>query len=102
MHNAIKMLKMRVNIINEFLVQTSKGGIPADHGIIRRISSLCHMLPAIDSASFRQEFINEYNDALLVAYLASIMKASNNINDLIDKFNVAFDRHSGRSRRGFF
>jgi len=102
MHNAIKMLKQRVSIIKEFLDATMTKKLKVDHSIIRRVASLCNMLPAIDSATFRQEFINEYNDALLVAYLATIMKASNNINELIDKFNVAYDRHSGRSRRGFF
>lgn len=101
MHNAIKMLRMRVNIVKEFLLKQQKETGTIDHGIMRRIASLCNMLPAIDSPEFRQEFLNEYSDALLVAYLSSIMKASNAINELVDKFNLAFDKHAQR-RRGFY
>ncbi|KAI9487391.1 MAG: hypothetical protein EXX96DRAFT_553019, partial [Benjaminiella poitrasii] len=32
--------------------------------------------------------MQEYNDVLLVAYLASITKGLNSINDLVDKFNL--------------
>jgi COP9 signalosome complex subunit 6 len=101
MHNAIKMLRMRVNIVKEFMLKQQKESGVVDHAILRRIASLCNMLPAIDSPEFRQEFLNEYSDALLVGYLTSIMKASNAINELVDKFNLAYDKHSQR-RRGFY
>jgi len=59
-----------------------------------------NQLPAIDTAQFQQEFINEYNDALMITYLASMTKGANSINDMIDKFNITFERSS--RRRGFF
>jgi len=98
-HNAIHMLNMRVKILIQFLEATKTGKIPKDHGLLRRISSLCASLPASDSAAFKSDFMTEYNDTLLVTYLASITKGSNNINELIDKFNAIYER--GR-RRSFF
>jgi len=66
---------------------------------LRRIVSLVNQLPAIDTLQFQQEFINEYNDALMITYLASMTKGANTINDMIDKLNVTYERNR---RRGFF
>jgi len=100
LHNAIKMLHMRISIILEYLRQTTKGKLPTHYGTIRQIATLCNLLPTIDTDQFKQDFINEYNDALLVTYLAGVTKTSNTINELIDKFNITYDRHS--RRRGFW
>jgi len=100
MHNAIKMLYLRIKILVKLLESMKSGKIPPNHSLLRRISSLTNLLPAIDSPAFRQEFLNEYNDALLVTYLAGITKTSSTLNEMIEKFNITFDRHS--RRRGFF
>jgi len=99
-HNAISMLNGRIKILVKFLEAAKSGAIPKDHALLRRISMLTSQLPAIDSPSFKQEFISEYNDALLITYLATVTKGANGINDLIDKFNVINDRQA--RRRGFF
>jgi len=99
-HNAISMLNMRIKILVNFLEATKAGKIPKDHALLRRISMLTSQLPAIDTAAFRREFINEYNDALLITYLATVTKGASGINDLLDKFSIVNDRQS--RRRGFF
>jgi hypothetical protein len=38
----------------------------------------------------------EYNDAVLMVYLACMTKGASGINELADKFNVAYDKHSRR------
>jgi len=98
-HNAISMLNVRVKLLLRYLESVKSGSIPADHGTLRRVASLCNQLPATDTPQFKQDFINEYNDALMITYLASITKGTNGINDLIDKFNITYDRQS--RRRGF-
>jgi len=98
-HNAIHMLAMRIKILLQYLQSVKSGKAPADPGLLRRIASLCNQLPAIDNKSFKVDFLNEYNDALLIAYLASITKGASATNDLIDKFNASYEKHS-RSRRG--
>jgi len=100
LQSAIKMLNMRVKIITRFVQETKAGKIPRDEGLLRSINALCHLLPAIDSEKFKEDFLTEYNDALLVTYLATVTKTSNAINEMIEKFNITFDRHA--RRRGIF
>ncbi|KAL6049460.1 COP9 signalosome complex subunit 6 [Balamuthia mandrillaris] len=99
MHNAIKMLHMRIQLLRNFLVATAQGKIPKEHGLLRETVALCNLLPAIDTEQFKEEFVKDYNDALLVTYLASITKGSNIINELVDRYNTAYERQS--RRRGF-
>ncbi|KAF5815138.1 hypothetical protein HanXRQr2_Chr03g0119721 [Helianthus annuus] len=44
----------------------------------------------------------EYNDTLLISYLAMFTDCSSTMNDLVDKINVAYDRHSRRGGRTAF
>jgi len=98
-HNAISMLHTRIKVLINFLEATKNGKVPKDNAMLRKIAGLCHQLPAIDSPTFSRDFINEYNDALMITYLASITKGANSINEMIDKFNLSYERHS--RRRGF-
>jgi len=100
LQSAIKMLNLRVKIITRFVQQTKDGAIPHDEGLLRSVNALCHLLPTIDTDKFKEDFLTEYNDSLLVTYLATITKTTNAINEMIDKFNIAYDRHS--RLRGFF
>lgn len=99
-HNAIKMLHLRVEIICQVVTAMQKREIPMDHVLCRKVASLCQSLPAIDGKTFSDEHMNEYNDTLLLTYLSSLTKATNIANELVDKFNVTFD--SARSRRGMY
>ncbi len=96
--HAIAALVMRVRILAAFLDASQRGQLPADYPLLRQIASLTHQLPAIDTPRFRQDFLTEYNDALLVAYLASITKTANQLNDLVDKYNLTYDKHARRGR----
>eukprot|EP01123_Difflugia_compressa_P013173 TRINITY_DN5961_c0_g1_i1.p1 TRINITY_DN5961_c0_g1~~TRINITY_DN5961_c0_g1_i1.p1 ORF type:complete len:291 (-),score=40.48 TRINITY_DN5961_c0_g1_i1:152-1024(-) len=100
LQSAVKMLNTRVKIITRFVQDTNAGKIPRDEGLLRSINALCHLLPAIDIDKLQEDFLTEYNDALLVTYLATITKTSNAINEMIEKFNITYDRHT--RRRGFY
>jgi len=103
MQNAIKMLNMRIKIIKDYLEATAKGEVVKDHGLLRQTAGIVNLLPAIDTPKFKEEFLNEYNDALLVTYLSSITKGASIVNDLVDRYNTAYDRHSRRGRGlGFY
>ena len=99
-HTAITMLSERVDIIGRYLKAVSDGQVPADHEILRQIKALCSKLPAIDTPTYHEEFMQDYNNTLLVTYLGAITKGMGSINELIDKYNSAFDKHS--RRRGIF
>jgi len=101
-HNAIKMLHTKINILKNFLAATASGQVKPDHGLLRQIAGLCNLLPAIDTDAFKEDFLNEYNDALLVTYLSSITKGASIINDMVDRYNTAYDRQGRRRGFGFF
>ncbi|KAI8047493.1 maintenance of mitochondrial structure and function-domain-containing protein [Thamnidium elegans] len=86
--NAIAMLNSRIQFLQQYLQDTKSGAVPVDHDIIRQISSLCRRSPILEKKAFDEQFSTEYNDVLLVAYLASITKGLNAVNDLVDKFNL--------------
>jgi len=101
-HNAIKMLHTKIKILKKFLEATASGEVKPDHGLLRQIAGLCNLLPAIDTEAFKEDFLNEYNDALLVTYLSSITKGASIINDMVDRYNTAYDRQGRRRGFGFF
>jgi len=100
MYNAINMLHLRIKTILEFIQATKKGTIPVDHSLLRKIASMTQLLPCMDSPAFQENFLREYNDTLLVTYLATITKGTNTLNELIDKFSTAQDRHRSRGHGG--
>uniref|UniRef100_A0A0C9RG54 COP9 signalosome complex subunit 6 n=1 Tax=Wollemia nobilis TaxID=56998 RepID=A0A0C9RG54_9CONI len=101
-HSAIKMLNSRIRILYHFLLAMQKGEIPMENSLLRQVSSLLRRLPAIESPKFQDDFLMEYNDTLLMTYLAMITNCSSTMNDLIDKFNTAYDKQSRRGGRTNF
>ncbi|KAL5731542.1 COP9 signalosome complex subunit 6a [Ranunculus cassubicifolius] len=101
-HSAIKMLNSRVRVLHHYLLAMQKGDLPYDNSLVRQVTSLLRRLPAIESAKFQDDFLMEYNDTLLVTYLAMITNCSSTMNELVDKFNTAYDRHSRRGGRTAF
>lgn len=92
-----------------------------DRNLLRHISSVCNQLPAMTSKSFEASFlqvrkcgelrveevvttdntgvcalrvVQEYNDALLVSFLATLTKGATNANTVVDRFSTTQDRHS--------
>ncbi|KAJ8542776.1 hypothetical protein K7X08_005299 [Anisodus acutangulus] len=106
-HSAIKMLNSRIRVLHHHLLAMQKvavdaGDIPCDNSLLRQVSSLLRRLPAIESEKFKDDFLMEYNDTLLVSYLAMFTNCSSTMNELVDKFSTAYDRHSRRGGRTAF
>ncbi|XP_055823111.1 COP9 signalosome complex subunit 6a [Solanum dulcamara] len=101
-HSAIKMLNSRIRVLHHYLLAMQKGDIPCDNSLLRQVSSLLRRLPAIESEKFKDDFLMEYNDTLLVSYLAMFTNCSSTMNELVDKFNTAYERHSRRGGRTAF
>ncbi|OIW13264.1 hypothetical protein TanjilG_25743 [Lupinus angustifolius] len=101
-HSAIKMLHSRIKVLHHYLLAMQKGDVPFENSLLRQVSSLLRRLPAIESRKFRDDFLMEYNDTLLVSYLAMLTNCSSATNDLVDKFNTVYDRHSRRGGRTAF
>ncbi|EFJ31504.1 hypothetical protein SELMODRAFT_74712 [Selaginella moellendorffii] len=102
MHSAIKMLHSRIKVLHHLLAAIQKGDAPPEHALLRQVSSLVRRLPAIDSPKFQDDFLMEYNDTLLMTYLATITKCSNTMNEFVEKFTTAYDKQSRRGGRTVF
>jgi len=90
LQQAVTTLSQRLKVIAAFLKDTQQKKIPTDHNLLRQIKGMCNRLPAANTADFKEGFVSEYNDALLVTYLATITKSANIVNDVVDKFNLTF------------
>jgi len=99
-YTAISVLSERIDVIHKYTQAVAAGKVAADHEALRQIKSLCARLPALDSSRFNEEFLCDTNDTLLVTYMSTITKGTSQINDIIDKYNTAYDKHS--RRRGIF
>uniref|UniRef100_A0A7S4M1B1 COP9 signalosome complex subunit 6 n=1 Tax=Guillardia theta TaxID=55529 RepID=A0A7S4M1B1_GUITH len=100
-HSAVTMLQKRVQCILSLLQAMEKGEVKKDHRLLRQVASLCQRLPATDTPDFKEDLLQLHNDTMLVTYLATMTKGTNSINELIDKYNIAFDKQS-RRRGGLF
>ncbi|XP_009120144.1 COP9 signalosome complex subunit 6a isoform X1 [Brassica rapa] len=101
-HSAIKMLNSRIRVLHQFLAAMQKGDIPCENSLLRQVSSLLRRLPAMESERFQDNFLMEYNDKLLVTYLAMITNCTSTMDEMVDKFNIAYDRNARRGGRTAF
>lgn len=102
-HSAIKMLHSRVKLVLSYMKAVENGTLKPNHEILREAYSLSHRLPVVQSPAFRQEFFTQSNDVGLITYLGILTKGCNDMNQLVNKFNVLYDRQGmGRRTRGLF
>ena len=97
--SAVEMLDARVETLLRYLKDVDEGRTPPDHAVLRAAAALAKKLPAADSKSFRKDFLAEYNDTLLMTYLAAITKGTAETDAYVERFNTAYDKHA--RRRGF-
>uniref|UniRef100_A0A0A9YIF8 COP9 signalosome complex subunit 6 n=1 Tax=Lygus hesperus TaxID=30085 RepID=A0A0A9YIF8_LYGHE len=102
-HSAIKMLHSRVRLVLDYLRMVETGKLPRSHDVLRDAYSLSHRLPVIQSPRFHGDYYNQCNDVGLMTYLGTITKGCNDMNQLVNKFNLLYDRQGlGRRMRGIF
>ena len=96
----MSMLAERIDVITRYLNAVNSGAVPVDHEILRHIKSLAARLPAMNTPKFADESMRDFNNTVLVAYLGCITKGIGMVNDVVEKFNLAYDKHN--RRRGIF
>jgi hypothetical protein len=89
---AVGSLNARVKTVVQYLADVKAGKIDVDHKVLRSIKGMCHRLPTMLSSNFQSELFSDYNDALLVTYLAAITKSTALANEVVDKFNTSFGK----------
>ncbi|KAG0467977.1 hypothetical protein HPP92_017305 [Vanilla planifolia] len=101
-HSAIKMLNSRIRMVHQYLLAMQRGDVPLENSLLRQVSSFLRRLPAIESEKFQDDFLMEINDTLLMSYLAMFTNCTSTMNELVEKFNTMYDRHSRRGGRTSF
>lgn len=100
---AVKMLHDRIMLLVQYVSDVLSDQSPKDHATLRSLSALVASLPASEHQGFRDEFDKEYEDVQLTAYLSTLTKSANTLNDLVDKHlvftAVREDRGLGGPRR---
>jgi COP9 signalosome complex subunit 6 len=99
-YTAMTMLAERIDVITRYVAAVSSGQVVPDHTILRDVKSLAARLPVLDTPNFGDESMRDFNNTLLVTYLGSITKGIGMVNDVVDKYNLAYDKVS--RRRGIF
>ena len=61
--------------------------------LLRQVQSLCNRLHVCKTEESADVLLQEYNDVLLVTYLSSLTKTCNVANEVVEKFNTAFEKH---------
>ncbi|KAI0029152.1 COP9 signalosome subunit 6 [Vararia minispora EC-137] len=100
---AVKMLHDRIAVLVHYVKNVMAGTAPKDHVTLRALSALLASLPSSDSKYFREEFDTEYEDVQLTAYLSTLTKSANALNDLVDKhliMSAGIGRDEGRGGGG--
>ncbi|XP_013148459.1 PREDICTED: COP9 signalosome complex subunit 6 [Papilio polytes] len=101
--SAIKMLVSRVRAVLATVRAIRDGSLPPRPTLLREARALANRLPLLTSQQFRTHFYNQCNDVALMTYLGTITKGCNGINQLVNRFNVLYDRQGmGRRMRGLF
>ncbi|KAK9849666.1 hypothetical protein WJX84_003105 [Apatococcus fuscideae] len=95
-HAALKMLQGRIRLVSDHVDKMASGHVPFDHSLVRQISSTLQRFPAVETSQFQDDYLKDHNDALLTILLSSWINCTSAVNELVDKFNVAYDRSSRR------
>jgi hypothetical protein len=71
--SALTVMRERITAIQLFLADVRSGRQVAKPALLRRIASLCHLLPAGGSSvDFQAALLNEANDSSLMTYLSEL------------------------------
>ncbi|CDO70241.1 hypothetical protein BN946_scf184942.g41 [Trametes cinnabarina] len=97
---AVKMLYDRILLLVKYVSDVIAGSATKDHATLRALSALIASLPASENKEFREEFDTEYEDVQLTAYLATLTKSANLLNDLVDKHIILTSSREDRSGMG--
>ncbi|KAI0702430.1 COP9 signalosome subunit 6 [Cytidiella melzeri] len=97
---AVKMLHDRILVLVKYITEVVAGSAKTDHTTLRALSALLASLPASEDKNFREEFDTEYEDVQLTAYLSTLTKSANILNDLVDRHVVLTANREDRGQSG--
>ncbi|EED94423.1 predicted protein, partial [Thalassiosira pseudonana CCMP1335] len=107
LRTSIGSMNARMGVLLEFLRKVEKGELPPDNTLLRSVDGLVQQLPLVmaaleegtnpysaDGGEGRKplsELENEYNDTMLLSYLAAVAKTAKTVHLYAKKHRVAFE-----------
>eukprot|EP00158_Paraphelidium_tribonemae_P005564 Partr_v1_DN27408_c2_g1_i1_m72354 putative Proteasome (Prosome, macropain) 26S subunit, non-ATPase, 7 len=82
--DGLRSLHRRLADIHSYLEKVAQGSLPINHDIIYNLQSILNLLPNLSASSVAGSFVSTGNDRLLVVYLASLIRATVALHQLID------------------
>ena len=103
---SIRAMNARMRILLEFLRRVDKGEVPRDDGLLKSVNGLIQQLPLVcaaleegvasslsdnvgNSRTPLRELENEYNDTMLLSYLAALAKTANTVHTYTEKYRTS-------------
>lgn len=87
---SLRILEKKIGIIVEAMKSMQSGSIPIDHNFLRQANKICQLLPAIDSSSFQEHYMNELVDTFIMTYLTSSTQVTSTLSELTDTYSMVY------------
>jgi 26S proteasome regulatory subunit N8 len=82
--SSLRGLSARLSDIQRYLVDVSHGTMPVNHQIVYFLQDALNLLPDLADPALTTSFSNSTNDALLIVYLSSLLRAVIALHALVD------------------
>ena len=82
--SSLRGLSARLSDIQRYLVDVSRGAMPVNHQIVYFLQDALNLLPDLADPAMTASFSSSTNDALLVVYLSSLLRAVIALHALVD------------------
>jgi len=120
LESSVRSMNARINALLQYLRKVESGKLPRDESLVRSVDGLLQQLPLVigslkeasahySSASVAgmrpvKELENEYNDTMLLSYLAAVAKTAKSLHLYSEKFRGAFESNTNQEmvRRAAF
>ena len=102
LQSSIRALNARMRVLLEFLCRVERGEVPKDEVLLRSVEGLLQKLPLVyaaleegidssilDGRAPLRELENEYNDTMLLSYLATVAKTAKTVHVYTEKYRSA-------------
>lgn len=103
MQSSIESMNDRISVLLDYLRGVESGAIPnPDHGLLRQVDALVRRLPLLQTGQSRGlpgEFEAEYDNAVMLAYLAALTKTARAVRVATDKTMMVMEAGNKESLR---
>jgi 26S proteasome regulatory subunit N8 len=82
--SSLRGLSARLSDVQRYLVDVSLGTMPVNHQIVYFLQDALNLLPDLADPALTASFASSTNDALLVVYLSSLLRAVIALHALVD------------------